>query len=362
MRRYKMNKLKIALLLLAMAMVSITAQGASENAVQNEVQNTREFVDSLGRTSTLPIEIDRVAPSGNMAQIAVYSMAPQRMVGWGKRPTENLYKFFDKDVLDRPVFGAFYGIKANLNMEAVISEDPQVIVDVGEIKGSKEEMAKELDNLQDKLGIPVVFVEAYLDDMGETFRKLGELFNLQYEGELKAQYSEKTIARAEAATASIKDEDRVSIYFGVGPDGLLSYPKGSFRTQTLRLAGLNNVVESESSNVIVSPEQLLIWDPDIIILSHDGGYEQFLDEDSPFSELTAVKNGNIYLVPEGPFSWIDNPPSLNRILGINWLGNLIYPSYFDFDIRKEAKTFYKLFYQTELDDATLDEILTGATR
>lgn len=357
-----MKKLKMALLLLALAIVSITAQGATDNAVQNEMQNTRQFTDSLGRTSTLPITVDRVAPSGNMAQIAVYSMAPQRMVGWGTRPTENLYKYFDKDVLERPVFGAFYGIKANLNMEAVIVADPQVIVDVGEIKGSKEEMIKQLDVLQDNLGIPVVFIEAYLDDMGTTFRKLGELFNLQYEGELKAKYSEKTIERAKEATKNIKESDRVSVYFGVGPDGLLSYPRGSFRTQTLRLAGLENVVVADGKNVVVSPEQLLLWDPDVIILSHDGGYEQFLDKDSPFSELTAVKNGNIYLVPEGPFSWIDNPPSLNRILGINWLGNLIYPSYFDFDIRKEAKTFYKIFYQTELDDASLDEILAGSTK
>ncbi len=357
-----MKKLKIALLLLAIAMVSVTAQGARENATQNEVQNTRVFVDSLGRTSTLPKEIDRVAPSGNMAQIAVYSMAPQRMVGWGTRPTENLYKYFDKDVLDRPVFGAFYGAKANLNKEAVIVADPQVIVDVGEIKGSKEEMIKELDALQDDLGIPVVFIAAYLDDMATTFRKLGELFNLEEEGELKAQYSEKTIERAKAATASLKDEDIVSVYFGVGADGLVSYPKGSFRTQTLRLAGLNNVVEAKGNNVIVSPEQLLIWNPDIIILSHDGGYEEFLDETSPFSELTAVKNGNVYLVPEGPFSWVDTPPSLNRLLGINWLGNLIYPSYFDFDIRKEATTFYKIFYQSTLDDSTLDELLKGSTR
>ena len=221
MRRYKMKKLKIALLLLAIAMVSVTAQGARENATQNEVQNTRVFVDSLGRTSTLPKEVDKVAPSGNMAQIAVYSMAPQRMVGWGTRPTENLYKYFDKDVLDRPVFGAFYGAKANLNKEAVIVADPQVIVDVGEIKGSKEEMIKELDALQDDLGIPVVFIAAYLDDMATTFRKLGELFNLEEEGELKAQYSEKTIERAKAATASLKDEDIVSVYFGVGADGLL---------------------------------------------------------------------------------------------------------------------------------------------
>lgn len=357
-----MKKLRIAVLLLAIAMVSITAQGAKENAVQKEVQNTREFVDSLGRTLTLPVEVARVAPSGNMAQIAVYSMSPKRMVGWGTRPTENLYKFFDKDVLERPVFGAFYGKKANLNKEAVILADPQVIIDVGEIKGSKEEMIKDLDALQDSLGIPVVFIEAYLDRMDVTFRKLGEIFNLKEDGEIKAIYSEKTIARAKAATSSIKEEDKVSVYFGLGTDGLMSFPKGSFKTQTLRLAGLDNVVVAKGKTIIVSPEQLLIWDPDVILLNHDGGYEKFLDKDSPFSELSAVKNGKVYLVPEGPFSWIDNPPSLNRLLGINWLGNLIYPEYFDFDIREEAKTFYKIFYQSNLDDATLDNLLEGSTK
>lgn len=356
-----MKKIRIVLAFMMLMMAGLSAQGRQEAPAQIEVQQTRSFTDSLGRTTTLPVDIERVAPSGNMAQIALYSMAPKKMVGWGTRPSEKLYKFFDKEVLERPVFGAFYGAKANLNMEAVMVADPQVVVDVGEIKGSKDDMIAQLDELQDNLGIPVVFIEAYLDDMGTTYRKLGELFNMEEEGEAKAEYSETTISRAEQATQNVADEDKVSIYFGTGTDGLTSYPRGSFRTQTMRLAGLINVVEGTGNNIQVSPEQLLIWNPDIIILSHDGGYDEFMAEDSAFSELDAVKNNRVYLIPEGPFSWIDNPPSLNRILGINWLGNLVYPQYFDFDVREEAKTFYKLFYKTNLDDSTLDEIMQGST-
>jgi iron complex transport system substrate-binding protein len=337
---------------------TIFANGTSENKQSNEINQTREFTDSLGRIVTVDKDIERVAPSGNLAQLIIYTIVPDKMVGWGTRPSSQLDKYFDKDILSLPVFGAFYGAKANLNMEAVISADPQVVIDLGEIKGSKEEMIKQLDNLQDTLGIPVIFVEAYLDNMGQTYRMLGDLLNRQSDGEERAQFSEETISRAKNAEKLITTKTRV--YFGVGSDGLTSYPKNSFRTQTLKLAGLDNVVVGKGNNIQVSPEQLIIWNPEVILVDQAGSYEKFIALNSPFSEIDAVKNNRVYVVPEGPFSWIDSPPSVNRILGIDWLGNLFYPEVFNIDIKTEAKAFYNLFYHYDLNDSELDELMINS--
>ncbi len=353
-----MKKIKALLLVFLVAGTFLFANGTSESNQSNMVNQTREFTDSLGRVVSVDKNIERMAPSGKLAQIILYTMDYNRMVGWSSRPSSSLESYFDKDVLDLPIFGTFYGAKANLNMEAVISANPQIVIDLGEIKGSKEEMIKDLDTLQDNLGIPVVFIEAYLDDMGTTFRMLGDLLDLEEEGEAKAQLCEATIARANEAQKLITD--KTTIYFGVGQDGLTSYPKNSFRTQTLRLAGLENVVEGKGNNIIVSPEQLIIWNPDVIIVDQEGSYEKFTAPNSPFSEISAVKNNRVYEIPEGPFSWIDNPPSVNRILGIDWIGNLIYPEAFDLDITSEAKTFYDLFYHYSLSDAEAAKLMINS--
>jgi len=341
---------------------NLFAQGQKENNFVQETEDTTIFVDSLGREVEVPTNIDRVAPSGNLSQQIIYSIVPNKMVGWGTRPTQDMAKYFDEDIINLPVHGAFYGKKANLNMEALLVADPQVVIDVGEIKGSKEEMIKDLDDLQSKLNLPVVFISSYLDDMGSTYRALGKLLNEEEKASERALYCENTLELSKNILSDIKEDEKKSIYYGLEPDGLTSFPKGNFHTQVFPLVGINNVVEGSNNWTKISPEQLIIYNPDYIILSERDAYDSFLSSDSPFDNVKAIKDNNIYIIPNGPFNWIDAPPAMNRILGIKWLGNLIYPDKYDIDIKKEAKIFYKLFYNYELSDAEVEELLINSTK
>jgi iron complex transport system substrate-binding protein len=58
-----------------------------------------------------------------------------------------------------------------------------------------------------------------------------------------------------------------------------------------------------------------------------------------------------------PFGWIDSPPSMNRLLGLQWLSHLFFPGGLKGDIRGDARGFYKLFYQVDLSDPELDRLL-----
>ncbi len=341
---------------------SVFAQGQKENNYIPQTEQTKIFVDSLGREVEVPVNIERVAPSGNLSQQIIYSLVPEKMVGWGTRPTKEMQKYFLPEIVDKPVYGAFYGKKANLNMEALLVADPQVVIDIGEIKGSKEEMIKDLDNLQDKLNIPVVFISSYLDHMDSTYIDLGNLLDENERASIRAQYCADTLNQAKQILSTIEENNKVSVYYGTEQDGLTSFAKGSFHTQVFPLIGVNNIVDSSSNVVQVSAEQLIIWNPDYIILTNEGGYDSFIAQDSPFKDLKAIKQNHIFIIPEGPFNWIDRPPAMNRILGIKWLGNLIYPEKFNIDIRNEAKTFYKLFYNYELNDTELDQLLLHSTK
>lgn len=74
-----------------------------------------------------------------------------------------------------------------------------------------------------------------------------------------------------------------------------------------------------------------------------------------------IANDTYYEVPGAPYNWISRPPGPNRIVGINWMGQLLYPEYFDNDIVEETKEFYELFYRYELSDDEVQEIFGNST-
>ena len=81
-----------------------------------------------------------------------------------------------------------------------------------------------------------------------------------------------------------------------------------------------------------------------------------------WGHVRAVKNHQVYEVPQYPFGWIDRPPSVNRIIGVRWIAHLLYPDLFHDDMRAATRQFYAKFYRWQLSDAELDKLLATATR
>ncbi|HBS61124.1 MAG TPA: ABC transporter substrate-binding protein, partial [Firmicutes bacterium] len=48
---------------------------------------------------------------------------------------------------------------------------------------------------------------------------------------------------------------------------------------------------------------------------------------------------------------------INRLIGIRWVANLLYPEVFQLDMRAEVKRFYQLFYHYTLSDREVDALL-----
>ena len=91
----------------------------------------------------------------------------------------------------------------------------------------------------------------------------------------------------------------------------------------------------------------------------DRRFHGAIRSDPVWRQLKAVQAGHIHFVPDLPFSWLDEPPAPNRLIGLLWLGKLLYPAAFPQDIRAEARGFYALFYQQEPSDAQLDRLLAN---
>ena len=107
-------------------------------------------------------------------------------------------------------------------------------------------------------------------------------------------------------------------------------------------------------------EQMLLWDPEVVLVSPDGNFDEIYD-DPQWQSVTAIRNHRVYEVPIGPYNWLDRPPSMQRILGILWLGNLLYPELYDFDMVEKTQEFYKLFWDYDLSTEQAQKLLANST-
>ena len=83
--------------------------------------------------------------------------------------------------------------------------------------------------------------------------------------------------------------------------------------------------------------------------------------DPAWSQVRAIREGRYYEIPALPYNWMSSPPSLNMLLGIRWLGNLLYPDIYDYDMAAEAQRAYRLLWDYELTDAEASELLAHST-
>lgn len=338
------------------ASANVETQAETEKVDEAGAQSdVRVFTDSVGREVTLPKEINKIAPSGPLAQIVLYTLCPDKLSGLASDFSEGAKQYIDEKYWTLPKFGQFYGKNANLNMEALIAESPDVIIDIGEAKKTVKE---DMDALQEQLDMPVIFIEADLDTMSSAYEKLGEFTGDKEQAKKLADYCNNTLKKSETARGQLTEKK--SVYFAIGDDGLHTNAEGSIHARVIEQIGAENAAKvekvSSGGGSEVSFEQLLLWQPDIIIADSEALYQTIIT-DQVWGELQAVKEGKVYRIPSVPYSFMSSPPSVNRMIGILWLGNLVYPDQYNLDINQEAKEFYQLFYHVTLDDAQAEKIL-----
>ena len=319
------------------------------------------ITDSAGRQVEIPADIQRVAPSGSTAQMILMPIAYDLLAGLSSSPGTAQMPYFPEEVRYLPTFGQFYGSKANLNMESLIDARPQIIIDLGD---AKDTIADDMDRIQKQTGIPTVFIETDLDDMADAYRMLGDILNRAGTAEPLAQFIEKSVAMAQENSTKIPESQRLSVLFGTGSTGLACNAAGSVQADVIDLVGaVNAIIPEEVSNrgggTTVSLEEVYAVEPDVILLSTGGPYDTLTQGE--WAGLTAVQNGRYYEIPGLPYDWMSSPPSVNRVLGIWWLGNLLYPELYDYDMVQVAQEYYRLFWHYDLTEEEARQMLSRST-
>ena len=336
---------------------STQAEKTSEAA---DAAGEREITDMAGRTVVVPDEIETVFSSSTVTAIFMYTLAPDKLLGWNYELNELEKSIILEEYHDLPNFG----MGDSINYEAVIAADPTIAVNVGTIN---DKMISDCDKLSKSLGVPVVAVDGNLSASAEAYRFMGELLGEEEQAEKLASYAEKTFADIEKM--EVPEDKKVRIYYGNGEDSLEPAPAGSAHGQIIDMVNAVNVADlemGEGSRVQISAEQLLAWDPDVIVVNGEpkadtsgASAAEAILANPDYASLKAVQDQQVYGTPNTPFSWMDRPMGPNRIVGIRWLSGLIYPEYLNYNVDEEVKEFFDLFYHVQLTDEKLENIYSG---
>ena len=288
----------------------------------------------------------------------MFAVAPDKLIGWTSAWRETERPFIAQKYADLPMLGRLTGRGNTANVEVVLKAKPDFIVDYGTVSPTLSSLA---DRVQEQTGIPYVLLDGDFDRMTDAIRLIGTVTGEEKRAEGLARYAQDTVAGINRRVAKIPSGKRPRVYYGRGPQGLNTGLAGSISAEFIKQLGAVNVAAEMGRGglVQVSIEQVLRWNPDVVI-TIDANFYAAAHSHPVWRELPAIRAGRIHLAPNVPFGWIDFPPSINRLIGLRWLARILYPDAFPEDLRPIVRDFYTRCYHQTPSEAQLDGLLKPA--
>jgi iron complex transport system substrate-binding protein len=259
------------------------------------------------------------------------------------------------EICSRPEVGRITGRGNTANLETVLALKPDLIVDVGSTSATFVSLA---DRVQEQTGIPYALLDGRFAGIAGTYRTLGSLIGRAEDAEKLARYTEDMLKTISGRIEPIAASERPRVYFARGPKGLATGLGGSINVETIELLARNVAGETQGGLANVSIEQILVWNPDVIV-TIDQEFAATVRSDPAWASVKAVRDNRVHLSPKMPFGWVDSPPSVNRLIGLWWLAKILYPERFPEDLRALTQDFYTRFYHVTPTSAQIDHVLAG---
>jgi len=330
-------------------------------------EGTHIVVDHFGNEVEVPNNIETIVTTSITPMPAVYCMfagSAERLIGMSpssKAAAENsLLAQIMPEVKDVPTDFMAGG---EVNIEELLSMNPDVVF----CNTSKEDEYNQLV----AAGLTVIGVSTsqWGCDSVKTFEGwvtlLGEVFQEEDKAKGISEYGQEVYQMIAERVEKISESERKRILF------LYNYSDGSIHTSGANhfgqywceaVGGINVAGESDAKSLEINMEQIYEWDPDMIYITNfvpylaEDLYNNTAFEGHDWSTVRAVQENAVYKCPLGVYRWY--PPSSDTPLMLLWMAKTTYPELFDdIDMEQEMKAYYKEFYNIELTDDDIIQII-----
>ena len=366
----KLRASAVALLVFLLVMVagcSIPNEAATSKRADDP--GGRAITDMAGRNVVLPAVVRKVYAVSPVETVLIYTIDPELLAGWSYHMASEENLFILPKYRNLPVLGAWTAFNSTASVEEIIKIKPDLIVMLKPITPAARDLA---DEMQQLTKIPVVVIDGTMTAMEQAYLFAGKALGREERAAQLAAYCRETIGTIEEKRPQLAGRKPVTVYYAEGAKGLETEPRGSWHTEVIEFVGGVNVAGTDlpkGGNIGRSPvslEQVMLWDPEVIFItyfydSESSSFAQIMN-DRDWRDIRAVRDRRVYEIPNYPFNWVDRPPAVNRLIGIRWMANLLYPDIYPLDFRTEVQRFYSLFYHYRLSEEETDKLLQRTQR
>lgn len=309
-----------------------------------------QITDQEGRVVTIPANVTRVAAISGQAyeklillnqtdKIAV-TMSAWTNLPWSSKIAPQL---------------KYIPIEDDPNVEDLMSKKVQVVF-CRSYDGTKEKLnstnmvavvtqknSGNPDNVDSFVKYVKQEIALYGEVMGPDAKKTADEWGA---------YFDQKVSYVTSKTANLTDSQRPTVYYA--RDATTTQGKNSYPQFYVEMAGGKYISGDTEGIETITPEQLLVWDPDVIFVGRVNSTDIIMN-DSKFTNLEAVLNNKVYLCPLGIVYW---DYGAEGVLLMEYFAKTLHPDLFqDLNMTNEVKDYYSRFYHYNLTDDEANRIL-----
>lgn len=341
-----MKRIISILLILTIVMSGLCACGQNETldnaepagTILEETDETLTIVDQAGREVVVKKEPESIALCYRVVIRFLLSLEQgDKITGIGKH----------EDFLDE--------LQPSLKEAADVG---QGVADIEALAESSPDLffhkASDTETLEavEALGIPAVGIDVETpESMLVAIDLMGKVCGAEKKAQQLINYYNQKLKDSEELTAGIKDK-KTAIIMGtsIGKVADSTMLQGEM---IKRAGGINCAEDLQAAELwsTAGTEQIFAWDPDYIFItgSESAVYTaEDLYDDPAWSELKAIRNKHVYVMPAKMDSW--EFPGVVSTLGIDYMTHIMYPELLtDTQLEEQVDEFYQLSYGKTFD-------------
>lgn len=329
----------ILILILSLSMVACGTNFKTSDNHQNISTAESSFpttvTDQTGKNITIDTKPETIVSGYYISTSILIALGLEdKLVGIeakaGKRP---IYSLAAPQLIDLPNVGS----AKEFDLEGCAALKPDLIILPKKLKDAAASL--------EELGLKVILINPEnTNDLLEAITIIANATGTVSEGEALTAAMKQMSTDLSALVAT---SPKPTVYMASNSALLETAGAKMYQSTMIENAGGMNVAgEVEDTYwTAISYEQLLHWNPEYIVIAAEAEYT--VDDvlsDSNLSECTAVKNGNIYAMPNDIEAW--DSPVPGGILGSIWLANILHGDKVSNDYyEKSVNDFYGNFYR-----------------
>lgn len=351
-----MKKKRMVLSCLALAMLTVfsTAGCTAKTPAPSAAPQTHVVNDIYGQVE-LPQECERIAVTAPAYMTGVLMAgAKDKLVALEDAYGRNEWLLEKMPQLaDVPVVFA----NNEIDMETLLAQKPDLVIYAGRYG---DDARKQLNDA----GIACVAGSAddaektALEGIRDTQLYYGEVIGgaSAQKAEAYGKYFDSVFDSISKRTASLTEQQRKRVIQVRTYDPLVVINAKGIGHEWMTLAGGTNMAQDleGNGNVETTLEEVLAWDPEYIICDTKQAKDSIL-ADKAWKNVSAVKNGNVIIMPTGVMAWGYYGPE--EALMMQFAAKWLQPELFeDIDMDTAVKAFYDEYFGFEITQKDLDRI------